>query len=101
DGLACDELAAWDSRDAWDQAQFALRGGRNPRNVVATKPPHKELIRELVARAGIDVHLTTGTTFDNQANLPPGFLTNMIDRYDGTRTGRQHTYAELPVDVAG
>src|SRR6185436_13094265 len=79
DGLACDELAAWASRDAWDQAQFALRGGSNPRTVVATTPQNKELIRELYARAGIDVHLTTGTTFDNEANLPPGFLNNMID----------------------
>src|SRR5438093_3887316 len=34
DALACDELAAWTGRDAWDQAQFGLRLGPFPRTVV-------------------------------------------------------------------
>src|SRR4029079_14754163 len=84
--LGCDELATWTGRDAWDQAQFGLRLGANPRIAIGTTPRTTELIKELVARK--DVHVTTGSTWDNAQNLPEGFLPQLRDRYEGTPCSR-------------
>jgi phage terminase large subunit-like protein len=97
--LGCDELATCTGRDAWDQAQFGLRLGSNPRTVIATTPRPTELVKELVARK--DVHVTKGSTWDNAANLPEGFLQQLRDRYEGTRLGRQEIDAEILIDVPG
>jgi phage terminase large subunit-like protein len=97
--LACDELATWPGRDAWDQSQFGLRLGTNPRTVIATTPRPTELIKELVARP--DVHVTRGSTWDNAQNLPEGFLQQLRERYEGTRLGRQEIDAEILIDVPG
>jgi len=53
----------------WDNLQFGLRLGRKPRQVIATTPKPIALLRELVKRAGQDVVITRGTTYDNRANL--------------------------------
>jgi predicted phage terminase large subunit-like protein len=45
--------------------------------------------------------VTTGSTFENAANLAPGFVEAMRARYEGTRLGRQELYAELLEDVPG
>jgi phage terminase large subunit-like protein len=84
--LGCDELATWTGRDAWDQAQFGLRLGANPRIAIGTTPRPTELIKELVARK--DVHVTKGSTWDNALNLPEGFLQQLRDRYEGTPCSR-------------
>jgi len=97
--LGCDELATWTGRDAWDQAQFGLRLGANPRIAIGTTPRPTPLVKELVARP--DVHVTKGSTWDNAANLPSGFLQQLRDRYEGTRLGRQEIDAEILLDVPG
>jgi phage terminase large subunit-like protein len=97
--LGCDELATWTGRDAWDQAQFGLRLGANPRIAIGTTPRPTELIKELVARK--DVHVTKGSTWDNAQNLPEGFLQQLRDRYEGTRLGRQEIDAEILLDIPG
>src|SRR4051794_37320165 len=97
--LALDELATWPSRDAFDQAMFGLRLGKNPRTVIATTPRPTPLIRELVARP--DVAVTKGSTWDNAENLPEGFLHQLRDRYQGTRLGRQEIDAEILLDTPG
>jgi phage terminase large subunit-like protein len=97
--LGCDELASWTGRDAWDQAQFGLRLGANPRIAIGTTPRPTELIKELVARK--DVHVTKGSTWDNAQNLPEGFLQQLRDRYEGTRLGRQEIDAEILLDTPG
>jgi phage terminase large subunit-like protein len=97
--LAMDELATWPSRDAFDQAMFGLRLGTNPRTVIATTPRPTPLIKELVARP--DVAVTRGSTWDNSANLPEGFLQQLRDTYEGTRLGRQEIDAEILLDTPG
>lgn len=97
----CDEIATWRYPSAWDQLQFGLRIGHDPRCVVTTTPRPTHLIRELVARDGKDVVLTKGSTFENTANLAPGFLAEIVGRYEGTRLGRQELNAEVLEDTPG
>ncbi len=94
DAAWCDELASWKyPRDTWDNLAFALRLGLDPRCVVTTTPKPIALLRELVVRP--DVHVTRGTTYDNEDNLAPSFYSSIRSRYEGTRTGRQEIHADL------
>lgn len=95
----CDELAAWQYSDAWDQLMFGLRLGDHPRVIVTTTPRPTPLIRSLVKDPR--TRITRGSTFDNAANLAPQALDALREKYDGTRLGRQELYAELLDDVEG
>src|SRR6516164_11390247 len=68
---------------------------------VATTPRPTKLIRELLAREGGDVVVTRGSTYENRANLAPGFFAQVIRKYGGTRLGRQELNAEVLDDVPG
>jgi len=97
-----DELAAWqDPRAAWDQLMFGLRLGPHPRWLTTTTPRPIPTVKGLLARAGVDVAVTRGSTFENQANLAPAFLQALRDRYENTRLGRQEIEAELLSDTPG
>ena len=82
----------------WDQLQFTLRTGADPR---ITTPKPFPLLRALVAREGKDVAITRGSTYANAANLAPGFIEAIKARYGGTRLGRQEIEAELLSDTPG
>ena len=101
DAAICDELASWSRPETWDMLQFGLRLGRHPRCLVATTPRPTKLIRELLAREGHDVVVTRGSTYENRANLAPGFFDQIIRKYEGTRLGRQELDAELLDDTPG
>lgn len=94
----CDELAAWNYPDAWDQLILGLRLG-DPRAVVTTTPRPTPLIRELAARA--TTRVTRGSTYDNKRNLAAAFLREVTAKYEGTRLGRQELHAELLDDTPG
>jgi phage terminase large subunit-like protein len=80
---------------------FGLRLKQRPRCLVATTPRPTKLIRELLAREGHDVAVTRGSTYENRANLAPGFFDQVIRKYEGTRLGRQELNAELLEDTPG
>jgi phage terminase large subunit-like protein len=101
DAAVCDELASWSRPETWDMLQLGLRLGRTPRCLVATTPRPIKLIRELLAREGHDVVVTRGSTYENRANLAPGFFNQVIRKYEGTRLGRQELNAELLGDTPG
>jgi phage terminase large subunit-like protein len=101
DAAVCDELASWSHPETWDMLRFGLRLGRNPRCLVATTPRPIKLLRELLAREGRDVVVTRGSTYENRANLAPGFFNQVIRKYEGTRLGRQELNAELLEDTPG
>jgi predicted phage terminase large subunit-like protein len=101
DAAVCDELASWSRPETWDMLQLGLRLGRNPRCLVATTPRPIKLIRDLLAREGHDVVVTRGSTYENRANLAPGFFNQVIRKYEGTRLGRQELNAELLEDTPG
>jgi phage terminase large subunit-like protein len=95
----CDEMAAWRYPEAWDQLQFGLRLGEHPRTVVTTTPRPTKLIRELVKDD--TVYVTTGSTYENAANLAAPALAQLQARYEGSRLGRQELNAEILDDVPG
>jgi len=102
DFLWHDELAKWRyARETWDQAQFGLRLGNNPRQIITTTPRPIELIKAIVAGQEGRVTVTRGSTMDNRANLAASFLTRIQTRYAGTRLGRQELEAEILGDLPG
>ncbi len=94
-----DELAAWRYPEAWDMLSFGLRVGERPRVVVTTTPRPTALIRALVDR--VDVEVVRGSTYENRSNLAGPFLVEILERYEGTRLGRQELHAEILADVEG
>ncbi len=95
----CDELAAWQYPEAFDQLMFGLRLGDKPQAVITTTPKPIKLIKELVERK--DVIITKGSTFENKQNLAASALAMMEERYRGTALGRQELYAEIVDEVEG
>lgn len=98
-GAWCDELAAWEYDETYDQLIFGLRLGSNPQTVITTTPRPTPLIRQLVQREG--THVTRGSTFENAANLSSAALVELQSRYNDTRLGRQELYGEILEDVEG
>ncbi len=100
DTMWADELGAWErGRETWDMAMFGLRMGARPQVMVTTTPKPLSLLREI-----LDDPLTVvsrGTTFDNAANLAPAFLRRVLEKYRGTRLGRQELYAEMLEEAEG
>lgn len=97
-----DELAKWRyARETWDQAQFGLRLGSHPRQIVTTTPRPIELLKSIVAGQEGRVHITKGRTVDNLSNLAPAFIERIQKRYAGTRLGRQELDAEILGDLPG
>jgi phage terminase large subunit-like protein len=102
DFLWHDELAKWRyARETWDQAQFGLRLGKHPRQIVTTTPRPIELIKAILAGQEGRVHVTRGRTMDNRSNLAATFLERIQARYAGTRLGRQELDAEVLGDIPG
>ena len=96
----CDEIAAWNKDvDTWNMLQFCLRLGKHPRVCVTTTPKPTKLMRELLKNPKSIV--TTGSTFDNSANLADTYLTAVSEQYEGTRLGRQELYAEVLEEAEG
>lgn len=105
--LWADELAAWRYPEAWDMALLGLRLGDSPQAIITTTPKPTALIRELRDRSRLEtdplgrVVLTQGSTYDNAANLSPAFLSEIVQRYEGTRMGRQELHAEILEEIEG
>jgi phage terminase large subunit-like protein len=102
DSMWCDEVAAWNNGDpdeAWDMALFGLRLGENPQGLVTTTPRPIPLLRELLRNK--NTVKTHSHTEANRANLAPTFLANIVDKYEGTRLGRQELAGELIEEAEG
>lgn len=94
DAAWCDELAKWlYVRETWDMLQFTMRLGANPRKVITTTPRPIAVVKEILKASG--TVLTHGHTLDNESNLAAPFIKQIIDRYSGTRLGRQELAAEI------
>lgn len=71
----------------------------DPRVCLTGTPKGVRLIRELVADQRTTV--TRMTTYDNLANLAADYRARILDRYEGTRLGRQELMGELLEDAGG
>lgn len=100
DGAWCDELCKWRyAQEAWDNLQFGLRLGDHPRQIVTTTPRPIKLLKDIILRP--DTYITKGNTRENLMNLAPPFVKAVIEKYEGTRIGRQELNAELLDDTPG
>lgn len=97
--MIADELAAWQYPLAWDMAMLGLRLGTNPRCAIATTPRPIPIIRELVKDPMCVV--SSGSTYENEANLAQAFIDQIVKKYEGTRLGRQELEALILEDVPG
>lgn len=97
--LWADELASWRYPESWDQAMMGLRLGNEPQGIVTTTPKPTKLVLDLVNdKQNV---ITTGTTYENKANLAAGFFDYVIKKYEGTRLGLQELEAKLLTDNPG
>jgi len=92
-----DELAAWKHPEAvWGMLQFCMRRegpkGDSPRIAITTTPKPLKVIRDLLKDP--DTVVTGGSSRANIANLSSAYL-KIINRYEGTRLGRQEIDAEI------
>lgn len=100
DGAWLDETAKWRyAEETYDMLQFCLRLGSDPRQIITTTPRPIPLIKKLIADPTTAV--TSGSTYENAANLAPTFIEEMRKRYEGTRLGRQELHADVLMDMPG
>jgi phage terminase large subunit-like protein len=92
-----DELAKWRHvEETWDMLQFGLRLGERPREIITTTPRPLPLLKRLLADR--TVGLSRARTHDNAKYLAPAFLEAVMNRYAGTRLGRQEIDGEIIED---
>jgi phage terminase large subunit-like protein len=100
DAAWADELGKWKKGgEAWDQLQFALRLGRNPRCVVTTTPRNVAVLKAILKNPS--TMITHAPTEANRAYLAESFLVEVEARYGGTRIGRQELEGVLVEDDEG
>src|SRR4051794_38920676 len=93
----CDELAKWRYAEAtFDMLQFALRLGKQPRQLVTTTPRPLPLLKRLLCDPR--TYVTRAPTRANRGFLSPAYLETVVARYAGTRMGRQELDGELIED---
>jgi phage terminase large subunit-like protein len=98
--LWMDELCAWRwAEDCYDQGMFGLRLGDNPQCLITSTPKPTRLLKRILAEP--TTITIRGTSYENAANLAPGFLAQIVNKYHGTRLGRQELLAELLSDNPG
>ena len=96
----CDELAKWKyPRATWDQIQFCMRDGDDPRILVTSTPRPIELVRSIERQKEGIAKMVVFDTRENAANLPVRFLEKLEAKYRGTRLGRQELEGEILGDV--
>lgn len=100
DAAWVDELAKWKKAEAtWDQLQFGLRLGKNPRQVVTTTPQNVGVLKDILRNPS--TVMTHAPTDANRAYLAASFLDEVRRRYAGTRHGAQELDGLLIEDVEG
>lgn len=100
DAAWVDELAKWPKgQEAWDQLQFALRLGENPRQVVTTTPQNVQVLKAILKNPStVTTHAPTEA---NRAHLAASFLEEVQARYGGQRLGLQELQGLLVEEVEG
>jgi len=94
-----DEFASWKyPKDAWDMISMAVRRG-DTKKLITTTPKNIGVLKKLLAYSSTIT--TRGSTYDNIENLSESFRRLILERYEGTRVGKQEIYAEILEDVEG
>lgn len=89
-----DEFAAWQyPEETWDNLQFGLRLGPNPRTLITTTPRPIKILKDILKDHGSVK--SAGHTKDNVRNLSPKAVARLYAKYGGTRIGRQELGGEI------
>lgn len=105
-----DEAATWkkikdkDGGTAYDNMQLSTRLEYNsiqPQMMLTTTPRPVKLIKELLEDKSGQVVITRGSLLENRDNLAPAYIARIMDKYDGTRLGRQEIDGEVLEAVEG
>lgn len=99
-----DEPAHWPLvQQAWDNLLYGLRlknkGGLGTRAVVTSTPKPIPWMKELVKHPRTVDRVVS--TYANIRNLDADFRTDITERFEGTRQGRQELHGEILEDVEG
>lgn len=95
-----DEPAHYPSvEEVWDNMLFGLRLGHAPKVVVTTTPKPIKWMKELLADPL--TRTVRVSSYANIANLAETYRRTVLDRYEGTRLGRQELHGEVLEDVEG
>lgn len=99
-----DEPAHWPLvEECWSNMQFGLRvqgkNGAQPKIVATSTPKPTKWMRALMADPLTITHRVS--TYANLENLAETFRRTVLDRYEGTRLGKQELHGELLEDVEG
>lgn len=94
-----DEIAIWPyGETTWNNLQFGLRLGAQPRCVVTTTPRPVSLVQRLLKG---EASVTRSATRENKDNLAPDFLAQVEKTYAGTALARQELEGEFIEDLEG
>ena len=85
--------------EVWSNLLLGLRLGNDPRILCTSTPLPIKWLKDLMLRA--DTHTVRVSTYANLENLAPTFRQSVIERYEGTRLGRQELHGEILEDVEG
>ncbi len=96
-----DEFAKYaNAREVWDNLQFGMReAGGKPQVFISSTPRPLKILQEIIKMDGCVK--TTGSSYENKANLSPDWFTRILAPYEGTRLGRQEIHAEILTDIPG
>jgi phage terminase large subunit-like protein len=83
----------------WDNLLLGLRLGDQPRVLITSTPTPIKWVKNLVKKD--DTVVVRVSTYANIDNLAPTFRKNVIEKYEGTRLGRQELHGEVIEDVEG
>lgn len=96
----CDEPAHWPLvEECWSNMQFGLRMGLHPKIIATSTPRPTKWMKELLKASDTVTHSVS--TYANLANLAPTFRKIVLEKYEGTRLGRQELHGEVLEDVEG
>jgi phage terminase large subunit-like protein len=85
--------------DVWNNLLFGLRLGKHPRIVATTTPIPTKWMKGLAKDPRTKV--VRVSTYANLDNLADNFKAAILDKYEGTRLGRQELHGEIVEDVEG
>ena len=85
--------------DVWANMLLGLRLGKNPKVVATTTPKPTKWMKE---QTKDPLTITRRvSTYANIGNLADAFKRTVLDRFEGTRLGRQELHGEILEDVEG
>ncbi|MBR1944524.1 MAG: DNA-packaging protein [Alphaproteobacteria bacterium] len=89
-----DEFAKFMNPEALlQQVFFSLRLGNNPKCIITTTPKPLKILKDLSSDES--VHVTNGSTFENEKYLSKQFLNLVKLKYNNTFIGKQELLGEL------